>query len=132
MDSILKSYNLFDRYKEDREGITYTDILLTKLYIFLVLCIVIFIIVYNVNYEIDKYSFGVIIEKFFVRIFILKELLKFKLKIAANVINISTYSSNKIKHYVEDELEDIRSPQPSTQLEKKKFSNGIIIKDLEP
>jgi len=132
MDPILKSYNLFDRYKEDREGITYTDILLTKLYIFLVLCIVIFIIVYNVNYEIDKYSFGVIIEKFFVRIFILKELLKFKLKIAANVINISTYSSNKIKHYVEDELEDIRSPQPSTQLEKKKFSNGIIIKDLEP
>ena len=119
MDSILKSYNLFDRYKEDREGITYTDILLTKLYIFLVLCIVIFIIVYNVNYEIDKYSFGVIIEKFFVRIFILKELLKFKLKIAANVINISTYSSNKIKHYVEDELEDIRSPQSSTQLEKK-------------
>ena len=127
MDSILKSYNLFDRYKEDIENITYTDLILTKLYIFLVLCIVIFIIVYNVNYEIDQYSFGVIIEKFFVRIFILKELLKFKLKIVANVINISMYSSNKIKHYVEEELEDIRSPPSSTQLEKKKFNNNIKI-----
>ena len=127
MDSILKSYNLFDRYKEDIENITYTDLILTKLYIFLVLCIVIFIIVYNVNYEIDQYSFGVIIEKFFVRIFILKELLKFKLKIAANVINISTYSSNKIKHYVEEELEDIKSPPTTTQLEKKKINNNIKI-----
>ena len=127
MDSILKSYNLFDRYKEDIENITYTDLILTKLYIFLVLCIVIFIIVYNVNYEIDQYSFGVIIEKFFVRIFILKELLKFKLKIVANVINISMYSSNKIKHYVEEELEDIRSPPSSTQLEKKKINNNIKI-----
>ena len=127
MDTILKSYNLFDRYKEDIENITYTDLILTKLYIFLVLCIVIFIIVYNVKYEIDKYSFGVIIEKFFVRIFILKELLKFKLKIVANVINISMYSSNKIKHYVEEELEDIRSPPSSTQLEKKKFNNNIKI-----
>ena len=127
MDSILKLYNLFDRYKEDIENITYTDLILTKLYIFLVLCIVIFIIVYNVNYEIDQYSFGVIIEKFFVRIFILKELLKFKLKIVANVINISMYSSNKIKHYVEEELEDIRSPPSSTQLEKKKFNNNIKI-----
>tara|TARA_Y100000768_G_scaffold346554_1_gene294171 strand:+ start:699 stop:1082 length:384 start_codon:yes stop_codon:yes gene_type:complete len=127
MDSILKSYNLFDRYKEDIENITYTDLILTKLYIFLVLCIVIFIIVYNVNYEIDQYSFGVIIEKFFVRIFILKELLKFKLKIVANVINISMYSSNKIKHYVEEELEDIRSPPTTTQLEKKKFNNNIKI-----
>ena len=127
MDSILKSYNLFDRYKEDIENITYTDLILTKLYIFLVLCIVIFIIVYNVNYEIDQYSFGVIIEKFFVRIFILKELLKFKLKIVANVINISMYSSNKIKHYVEEELEDIKSPPTTTQLEKKKINNNIKI-----
>ena len=37
------------------------------------------------------------------------------------------YSSNKIKHYVEEELEDIRSPPSSTQLEKKKFNNNIKI-----